>query len=79
MFTRGLLFHPQIGFGTWRLTEKADESVYNAIKLGYRHIDCATGYDNQDQVGKGFARAFKDGGRSLRSVAFLLAPQWQAL
>jgi alcohol dehydrogenase (NADP+) len=52
---------PQLGFGTWRLTEGADESVYNAIKLGYRHIDCATAYDNQDQVGKGFQRAFQEG------------------
>lgn len=30
-------------------------------QLGYRHIDCATAYGNHPDVGKGLARAFKDG------------------
>lgn len=30
-------------------------------QLGYRHIDCATAYENQAEVGKGFQRAFKEG------------------
>ena len=31
------------------------------LQLGYRHIDCATAYGNHPDVGKGLARAFKDG------------------
>lgn len=66
---------PQLGFGTWRLTENADESVYHAIKMGYRHIDCATAYDNQDQVGKGFERAFQEG-LVKREELFITSKLW---
>jgi diketogulonate reductase-like aldo/keto reductase len=52
---------PVIGFGTWRLKNDTAGNVYNAIKMGYRHIDCATAYDNQADVGKGFQSAFDDG------------------
>eukprot|EP00208_Stichococcus_sp_RCC1054_P001710 CAMPEP_0206149404 /NCGR_PEP_ID=MMETSP1473-20131121/37761_1 /ASSEMBLY_ACC=CAM_ASM_001109 /TAXON_ID=1461547 /ORGANISM="Stichococcus sp, Strain RCC1054" /LENGTH=305 /DNA_ID=CAMNT_0053546865 /DNA_START=501 /DNA_END=1418 /DNA_ORIENTATION=- len=53
---------PQLGFGTWRLKgDDATDSVLNAIKLGYRHIDCATAYGNQRGVGKAFKQAFDDG------------------
>lgn len=51
---------PQLGFGTWR-AKSADSTVYDAIKLGYRHIDCATAYGNQDKVGEAFTRAMKEG------------------
>jgi alcohol dehydrogenase (NADP+) len=52
---------PLIGLGTWRNKDTPADSVYNGIKVGYRHIDCATAYGNHDEVGKGLQRAFKDG------------------
>lgn len=45
---------PQIGVGTWTL--KGDEATKNvrlAIEAGFRHIDTAQGYDNEDAVGQG--------------------------
>lgn len=33
---------PQVGFGLWKLTNTAD-TVYNAIKAGYRLLDGACG------------------------------------
>lgn len=47
---------PLLGFGTWNLDrENATEAVSWAIQTGYRHIDCAAAYKNQDLVGKGIA------------------------
>lgn len=45
---------PQIGVGTWTL--KGDEAATNvrlAIEAGFRHIDTAQGYDNEEEVGRG--------------------------
>ncbi len=44
---------PCIGFGTWQTPngEVAVSSVLNAIEAGYRHIDTAQGYGNEESVG----------------------------
>lgn len=44
---------PIPGFGTWRCDEaKLEEAVYHALKIGYRHIDCAQLYKNEHIVGR---------------------------
>ncbi|MDR3173015.1 MAG: aldo/keto reductase [Treponema sp.] len=45
---------PCIGFGTWQTPngEVAVSSVKEAIAAGYRHIDTAQGYGNEESVGK---------------------------
>ena len=43
---------PLIGFGTWQLDgQDAYNGVRAALDIGYRHIDTATAYDNEDKVG----------------------------
>lgn len=44
---------PCIGFGTWQTPdgEVAVTAVKEAIKAGYRHIDTAAGYGNEESVG----------------------------
>lgn len=43
---------PLLGFGTWQLRdEEARQAVIWALEAGYRHIDTATGYGNESQVG----------------------------
>lgn len=32
---------PAIGFGTWQDENEQEEAVFEAIKIGYRHIDTA--------------------------------------
>jgi diketogulonate reductase-like aldo/keto reductase len=45
---------PVIGFGTWRLGgETCARAVAEALRIGYRHIDGAAGYGNEDRVGEG--------------------------
>jgi alcohol dehydrogenase (NADP+) len=44
---------PQIGLGTWQSHGlELRESIRAAIDCGYRHIDCAAIYRNEDQVGE---------------------------
>jgi 2,5-diketo-D-gluconate reductase A len=50
---------PLVGFGTWRLSgEQAREAVGWALEAGYRHVDTATMYRNEAEVG----RAVRDSG-----------------
>lgn len=46
---------PQLGFGTYKVTENVYESVLSAIQLGYRHIDTAQMYGNESEVGRALA------------------------
>jgi diketogulonate reductase-like aldo/keto reductase len=43
---------PLIGFGTWQLEgDDAYDGVLAALEIGYRHIDTASAYGNEDRVG----------------------------
>ena len=56
---------PLIGFGTWQLDgDDAYNGVRAALDLGYRHIDTATAYDNEDRVGA----AVRDSGLGRQDV-----------
>lgn len=51
-----------IGLGLWKLPKaECADVVYNAIKVGYRHLDSACDYGNEVEVGQGIARALADG------------------
>ncbi len=44
---------PVLGLGTWQLRgSQCQEAVQTAIELGYRHIDTATLYENESDIGK---------------------------
>ncbi|WP_250037915.1 aldo/keto reductase [Paractinoplanes maris] len=50
---------PLLGFGTWQLKgESAYQAVRDALEASYRHLDTATMYGNEAEVG----RALKDSG-----------------
>lgn len=45
---------PELGFGTWQTPngDVAVSAVKKALEVGYRHIDTAQGYKNEDSVGQ---------------------------
>ncbi len=50
---------PLLGFGTWQMKgSTAEQSVRHALEVGYRHVDTATVYGNEREVG----RALRDSG-----------------
>lgn len=53
---------PILGFGVFRVPDKKEcsESVYQAIKAGYRLIDTVASYTNEDAVGQAIRRAINE-------------------
>jgi len=53
---------PEFGLGTWKIPKSvAANVVYETIKLGVRHIDCACDYGNEVEVGLGIKQAISEG------------------
>lgn len=49
---------PALGLGTWELrAEECVEAVVDALEIGYRHLDTAQAYENEEAVGRGLARS----------------------
>lgn len=45
---------PQLGLGVWEIpADETERCVSEALKLGYRHIDTAAVYGNEEGVGRG--------------------------
>lgn len=53
---------PSIGYGTWQVENgpAAVQTVAEALRIGYRHIDTATCYGNEKSVGEAIARSGLD-------------------
>ena len=68
---------PLEGFGVFQIRDAAEceQVVYNAIKTGYRLIDTAASYGNEEAVGKGVAKAIADG-ITTREELFITTKVW---
>ncbi|RGS73953.1 aldo/keto reductase [Mitsuokella sp. AF21-1AC] len=70
---------PLLGLGTFLISpEDTERSVYEGIKAGYRLIDTANAYMNEEAVGKGLKRAL-DEGLVKREEFFLSTKLWPTL
>lgn len=63
---------PSLGLGTWRLSGiRGIKTVRKALELGYRHIDTAEIYNNQQEIGKAIKKFD-------RSELFLTSKVWKS-
>jgi 2,5-diketo-D-gluconate reductase B len=63
---------PRLGFGTWRLSGRdCVEGVADALAAGYRHVDTARMYGNEEEVGRGLRSS-----EVARSDVFLATKVW---
>lgn len=64
---------PRLGLGTWELTDgEAYDSVRAALDLGYRHVDTAQAYGNEEEVGRAIADSGVD-----RDELFVTTKVWK--
>ncbi|WP_145339236.1 aldo/keto reductase [Staphylococcus epidermidis] len=68
---------PKIGLGTYRVkdSDECRESVKHAIEQGYRSIDTAMIYSNEETVGQGIKEGLKSTGLS-REDLFITSKLW---
>lgn len=67
---------PKNGFGVYQISkEDCARCVYNAIKIGYRLIDTAQSYFNEEEVGEGIQKAITDG-LVKREEIFITSKVW---
>lgn len=53
---------PAVGFGFWKVEKtNSAEVAKQAISVGYRHLDCACDYGNEQEVGHGITQAIESG------------------
>ena len=70
---------PTVGIGTFMISpEDTEKAVYAALKLGYRLIDTANAYLNEEAVGKALKKAF-DEGIVTREEVFVSTKLWPTL
>jgi len=56
--SRNRIEMPYVGYGTYQLSpSQAESCVAEALKAGFRHIDSAEGYNNEEGTGKGIKTA----------------------
>lgn len=69
---------PSVGLGTFQSDPGVvGQAVEAAIKVGYRHIDCAQIYRNEKEIGEVLKKLFENG--VSRGKIFLLHPNSGAL
>ncbi|CAG8957376.1 hypothetical protein HYFRA_00010802 [Hymenoscyphus fraxineus] len=66
---------PALGLGTWQSEAgEVEKAVKYALEVGYKHIDGAYCYANEEEVGKGLAAAFAAGIK--REDIFVTSKLW---
>ena len=63
---------PQLGYGVYQVTkDECERCVLDALEVGYRSIDTAQSYFNEEEVGKSIEKSGID-----RKEIFLTSKVW---
>ncbi len=74
-FSNGDTMHA-IGLGTWKAKGgEVKKAVKEALKAGYRHIDTAAAYGNENSIGEALAEVFAEG-EIFREDVFITSKLW---
>ena len=71
---------PTLGLGTYMLTDadRHPQAIYDAIvRSGYRFLDCATRYGNEELVGQALQRAIGEGAVERKDI-FIVTKIWMS-
>lgn len=67
---------PLLGLGTWKSTRgEVGEAVSTALEIGYRHVDCASIYNNEKEIGAALA-SYIGGGELCRDDIWITSKLW---
>lgn len=67
---------PMVGYGVFEIpAEQTAQCVYNALEVGYRLVDTAQAYYNEEQVGEGIEKAIRELGIKREDI-FLTTKVW---
>jgi len=69
---------PALGIGTWQHNDTGNQmrdAVVQAVEMGYRHIDCAHIYLNEEKMGESFTTIFERG-LAKREELFITGKLW---
>lgn len=67
---------PTVGLGTWKIPDgNLPDLIPEAVRLGYRHFDCACDYGNEPSVGVGLKNAI-DSGAATRDDLWITSKLW---
>ncbi|XP_057686816.1 aldo-keto reductase family 1 member A1-A [Corythoichthys intestinalis] len=68
---------PMVGLGTWKSAPgQVKQAVLAALDCGYRHIDCAAAYGNEQEVGEALALRVGPGKALCRDQVFVTSKLW---
>nr|XP_046243220.1 aldo-keto reductase family 1 member A1-A isoform X1 [Scatophagus argus]XP_046243221.1 aldo-keto reductase family 1 member A1-A isoform X1 [Scatophagus argus] len=68
---------PMVGLGTWKSAPgQVKQAVLAALDCGYRHIDCAAAYNNEQEVGEALAIRVGTGKALCREEVFVTSKLW---
>lgn len=74
-FDNGDTMHA-IGLGTWKASgDELKKAVKDALYAGYRHIDTAATYGNEEYIGEALAEVFEEG-KIFREDVFITSKLW---
>lgn len=67
---------PALGLGTWKSAPgEVGPVIRQAIRIGYRHFDCAAAYANETEIGEAFQAAIAEGDVT-RDELFVTSKLW---